>query len=128
MYVVAAIGLLTIALSLVMIATPGGWSSGILRFSRKPYFHAAEIASRLLIGGLLIHYAGETRHPTIMGMAGYLLVAVGVFLLLVGAARHRAFAEKSAKFIAVFRPAGFVSLAIGTFVVSSALGWPADWP
>jgi ribose/xylose/arabinose/galactoside ABC-type transport system permease subunit len=123
MYVVAAIGLLTVALSLVMIANPAGWSRGILHFSRKPYFHAAEIASRLLIGGLLVHFAGETRHPAFMATLGSLFVAVGVFLLMAGASRHRAFAEKSASFRAVFRPAGFVSLALGAFVVSSALGW-----
>jgi hypothetical protein len=127
MYAVAAIGLLTIALSLMMIASPGGWSRGILHFSRKPYFHAAEIGSRLLMGGLLIHFAGETGHPTFMRVAGYLLVAVGVFLLVVGAARHRAFAEKSATFVPVFRPAGFASLAFGAFVVSSAMGWPVGW-
>jgi hypothetical protein len=128
MYMIAAIGLLTIALSLLMIASPGGWARGILLFAAKPYFHAAEILSRLVLGGTLVAFAGDTLHPRLMGAVGYVLVAVAVGLLCMGSRRHRAFAEKSASFDKVFRPAGFFSLAFGVFVVLSALGTHPNTP
>ena len=128
MYVIAAIGCLTIALSLLMIAGPRGWSRGILLFAAKPYFHATEILSRLVLGGTLVAFAGETLHPRLMGALGYVLVAVAMGLFVMGSRRHRAFAEKSASFEKVFRPAGLFSLAFGVFVVLSALGTPPTPP
>lgn len=124
MYGIAAFGLLVIVLSLLMIVSPAGWSRGILSFSGKPYFHAAEVVSRLLLGGILIFYAGQTTHPMFMAVVGYLFLGVGAGLLLAGAKRHRAFAVRSASFSRIFRPAGFVSLVFGIFVLCSALGWP----
>lgn len=73
-YGIAAFGLLIIVLSLLMIVSPAGWSRGILSFSGKPYFHAAEVVSRLILGGILIIYAGQTTHPMFMAVAGYLFL------------------------------------------------------
>ncbi len=122
MYPIAAIGLLTIILSVYMIVSPSGWSKGILAFSEKPYFHVFEIVSRFLLGVVLIVFSGETLHPRIFLYFGYLLFGVSVFLLIMGPTRHRAFAVKSAGLGKLFRPAGFFSLAIGVFVVYSATG------
>jgi hypothetical protein len=124
MYVVASIGLLTIALSLFMIVSPSGWSRAIRAFAATSYFHAAEILSRLLLGGMLVTFGGDTLHPSLMAAAGYALLAVAVVLLVMGSSRHRAFAEKSVSFANLFRPAGCLSLAFGVFVVLSALRVP----
>ncbi len=118
----AAIGLLTVVLSLVMIASPAGWSRGILAFERQRGFHAAEITSRLLLGGVLVACAGSSLYPGVLGALGWLLIAVGAGLFLMGAPRHRAFARRSATWTHVFRPAGFISLALGLFIVHAALG------
>ncbi|MBB4844492.1 hypothetical protein HNP55_003036 [Paucibacter oligotrophus] len=122
MYVIAAIGLLTISLSCLMMASPDAWAAGILAFAQKPYFHAAEIITRVLAGGALVFFAEQTLHPPVFVFAGYVLVAVGAFLLLAGSSRHRDFAVRSASFKTVFRPAGVVGFAAGAFVIYSALG------
>jgi uncharacterized membrane protein len=105
-----------------MIASPAALSNGILEFERKPYFHAAEVASRLLFGSLLVVFAGQTLHPRVVAGFGYVLVAAAAGLLVLGERRHRAFAVRSATFTSVFRPAGFASLAFGVFVVYSSVG------
>lgn len=117
---IAAVGLLTIALSLLMIASPARWSAGIVAFAGKPYFHIAEILSRLVIGGVLVVYSRHTLHPLPIEGLGALLIAVGLGLTLVGPRRHRAFALKSAGFTRVFRPAGCASLAFGLYLVYGA--------
>ena len=104
-----------------MIFNPGYWSVGVVRFSEKPYFHPFEILSRLAFGAVFIVYADQTLYPTLMSGIGYLLVAVGVGLLLTPPARHRQFALWSAhRFKNTFRPAGFVSLVFGAFLVYAA--------
>lgn len=118
---VAAIGLLTIVLSLMMIASPEGWSRGILAFERQPWFHVTEIATRLLLGTVLVAFADSTLYPRWAGALGWALIAVGAGLFLLGARRHRAFARRSATYTHIFRPAGFVSLALGVFIVYAAL-------
>ncbi len=127
MYPIAAIGLLTIGLSVYMIVTPEGWSNGILAFSEKPYFHVFEIVSRFLLGVVLIFFAGETLHTGFFTYFGYLLFGVSIFLLIMGQKRHRAFALRSAGFGKWFRPAGFFSLAFGVFVIYSAIGRSMGW-
>ena len=104
-----------------MAASPCAWSRAILRFSAMPFFHAFEITSRLVLGALLLGFADQTLHPRALSAAGALLVAVGFGLLLLGGARHRAFAVRSAGFVGIFRAGGLVALACGAFVVYSAL-------
>lgn len=122
MYAIAAIGLLTMSLSLLMMVSPNAWATGILVFAQKPYFHVAEVLSRVLVGGALVLFAEQTLHPAVFVFVGCLLLAVGAFLLLAGSSRHRAFAVRSASFKAIFRPAGLVGFAAGAFVIYSALG------
>lgn len=121
MYAIAAIGLLTIILSSIMIASPAAWSRGILTFAKKPYFHIAEILSRLSLGGLLLFFADSTLYPLFIKIVGGVFVFAGVFLILAGEKRHREFAVRSATFTKIFRPAGIVGLILGAFIVYIAL-------
>jgi hypothetical protein len=113
MFAVVAIGLLTIILSLFMIVNPSAWARGIISFENKTYFHAAEMMSRAAIGMALILFSDQTLHPRLISAAGYLLAGVAVALFLMGSRRHREFAVRSAGYIKIFRPAGFVSLVLG---------------
>lgn len=122
MFGIAAIGLLTMFFSLVMIVSPAAWSRGILRFEAKSYFHVAEILIRLVLGAVLVWFASGTLHPIVISVVGYVFLFAGAFLLVAGETWHREFAIKSATFTNIFRPAGFFSLAFGAFIVYSALG------
>lgn len=109
-------------LSVLMVIDPGGWSNGILKFSRMPYFHVFEIVSRLSFGIIFIAYAQQTLYPVVISAFGYLMVAVSVGLLVAGSSRHKQFANWSAKkFRRTFRPAGMVSTVFGAFIIYSAL-------
>jgi hypothetical protein len=66
MFAVAAIGLLTVALSMLMIASPAAMSRAILAIGRKPCFHAAEIVIRLVPGAVLVACASQTLRPRAM--------------------------------------------------------------
>jgi len=83
MYAIAAVGLLTIFLSLIMLASPKRWSLGILTFAAKPYFHLAEILSRLFLGGVLVLFAGRTSYPLFIAIVG------GIFLFARGISHRR---------------------------------------
>lgn len=121
MYLIAAIGLLTIILSTIMIVSPTAWSRGILTFAEKPYFHVAEIVSRLVLGGILLFFANGTQYPLFIKVVGGVFIFAGVFLIIAGEKRHREFAVKSATFTGIFRPAGFAGLAFGVFLIYTTM-------
>ncbi len=124
-YAIAFFGILMILLSAVMVIDPDNWSNGIVKFSRTKYFHGFEIISRLFVGAIFIAFSEQTLYPAVMGVFGYLMVAVGVGLLIAGPSRHKQFAVWSAKkFNKTFRPAGIVSIVFGVFIVYGVLKGP----
>ena len=66
MFAVAAIGLLTVAPSMLTIVSPAAMSRAILAFGNKPCFHAAEIVVRRVPGAVLVACARQTLHPRAM--------------------------------------------------------------
>lgn len=121
MLAIATIGLLTIIMSTIMIVSPAGWSRGITAFAARPYFHIFEITSRLILGGVLFYFAGAVMYPLFIKMVGGLFLFAGIFLIAIGSKRHRAFAERSATFTNVFRPAGIAGVIFGAFIIYIAI-------
>ena len=122
MYVIALFALGLMACSVVMIANPDMWSRAIVAFSHKPWFHPVEILTRISFGAGFVLAADQTQYPNFFATAGYLLCAVGLGLLLIGPARHRTFAQWSAKaFNRTFRPAGVGSLFAGAWLAYAAM-------
>jgi hypothetical protein len=120
-YPIAAIGLLTLLLGLLMATRPQRWARGIVAFARHPAFHAAEVLLRLLLGALLLTFADQTRHPRLFIALGLLMLAVAAGLLIIGSQRHRAFAHRAATLVRWFRPGGLAAIAFGAFTMASAL-------
>jgi protein-S-isoprenylcysteine O-methyltransferase Ste14 len=101
-----------------MIVNPNYWSNGIVTFSKKTYFHWFEIISRLVTGCVFVFYSQVTVYPQLIVSIGYLLIAVGLGLAIIGSVKHRQFAVWSAqKFKRTFRPAGFGSFLFGGFLI-----------
>jgi len=118
MYFLLFIGLLTIALSCIMVVNPRYWANGIIRFSEQSYFHWFEVISRLLAGLLFLLYGQQTVYPKLMSGIGYLLLIVSLGLIIVGSNKHRQFAVWSAhKFKSVFRVSGLFSFSFGVFLI-----------
>ena len=123
MWIIAFVGGLMIALSAGMIWSPQSWADAIVAFSNKSYFHPAEIVTRLAGGTVFVYFAEQTLFPRVILAAGYLLLAVGVGLLLTPPSRHRQFALwTAAHCIGIFRPAGFVSVLFGGFLIYAVIG------
>lgn len=122
MIAIAAIGFVTILLGACMLFRPALWARGIVRFSQQRGFHLTEIGLRLVLGALLLGYADQTAHRALFSALGCLMLFVATFLLLLGAARHRRFALRSASWIGLFRPAGLAAILFGMFTLVSALG------
>lgn len=122
MYFIAAFGLLMMCLSIVMIVNPEYWSNGIVKFSKKNYFHWFEIVSRLASGIVFILYHESTLYPLLILNIGYLLIAVSVGLLLIGSVKHRKFAVWSAhKCKNIFRPSGIGAFMFGIFLLQISI-------
>ena len=120
-YPLAAVGVLMVFFSAVMIASPPAWSRAIVSFAGWRYFHVFEIVSRLLIGLVLALVAGDAGYPTVTYILAAAFLFAGLFLILIGKERHRAFAAKAATFVWLFRPAGVAWLAFGVFIIHAAI-------
>ena len=126
MYVIIFFGVLTIALSLLMVIDPKRWGETIVRFSQMRGFHSFEVLSRIIIGLLFLVNANQTAYPNVISVFGYLLIAVGIGLSFLPPSYHKRFALWSAdKFRNIFRPASLASLAFGIFLIYVALKGPA---
>ena len=82
MYFIAAFGLLMLLLSLVMAVKPESFSKGIISFSEQPYFHIAEVISRIIAGLIFTHYSTDTQFPQTIFAIGIVLLGVGMGLAL----------------------------------------------
>ena len=106
-----------------MIVKPDKWSLGIIKFSKKAYFHPFEIISRLISGLIFISVADSTVYPQFIEAMGYILTLVGCGLILTPPSRHRQFAVWSViKFQAIFSVSGVISFIFGGFLVYVGLG------
>ncbi|MCF7689246.1 MAG: hypothetical protein K9M98_10315 [Cephaloticoccus sp.] len=111
-------GLITTVLGLWMILKPQLWLELAVRYCRLPYMHPLEILIRLGFGYLFITYAADTRFPTIISYAGYLLVAVGVGLAFLRPSYHRHIGITMIQRIGPwFRFTGLVVLPVGIFLI-----------
>lgn len=114
-------GALLAAMSLWMVLSPSRFAESIVSFSQWRWFHAFEVASRLLIGIAFVWLAEDYLFPTFATGFGYLLIFVAVGLLIAGEARHRRFAERSADIgRRVFRSAGVVGCVLGALLAYSS--------
>lgn len=122
MYFIIAFGLLLMGFSLVMIINPDYWARGIVRFSKKRYFHGFEVVSRFIAGVIFIVFSHSAQYPQLIFVIGCVLIAVSGGLLIVGEDKHRKFAVWSAAtFKRTFRPAGVASLMFGAFLIYVAV-------
>ena len=77
---------------ILMAVNPEGFSSGIVRFSEKRWFHIFEIASRASAGLIFIAYSGSTLYPSVFNILGYGLIVVAIGLVILAPKRHKKFA------------------------------------
>ena len=117
-----AVGALMALISLWMAFKPADFADGVLAFSEWRWFHAFEVLSRLVIGLAFIVLNEAFVYPGFATGFGYLLVAVGIGLIMLGRERHERFARWTATLSpAVFRPSGAVGFALGALLAWLAL-------
>lgn len=117
-----AVGALMALISLWMTWKPGNFADSVLTFSEWRWFHAFEVLSRLVIGLAFVGLSDAFIYPGFATGFGYLLVAVGIGLIIVGRARHERFARYTATLGAgVFRSGGAIGVVLGVFLAYLAL-------
>jgi len=104
-------------LGTVMLLKPLTFSNGIAAFSRKVWFHSFEVTSRLVVGLLFMLCADSSAYPRLVMALGGLLCFVAVFLIIIGAERHKRFALLTANIGNKFRPLGVVAQVCGIALV-----------
>jgi len=102
----------------IMAINPIAFSKGVVAFSQKPWFHAFEITSRLMLGLLFILYAAKSTQPNLLYGLGSLLCFVSLFLVVIGAEKHRQFAMLTSKIGGKFRLIGLLSLCLGVVLIN----------
>ncbi|MGI2212876.1 hypothetical protein [Shewanella oncorhynchi] len=123
MYFIAAFGLLMLLLSLVMAVKPESFSKGIISFSEQPYFHIAELFSRVIAGLIFTHYSTDTQFPQTIFAIGIVLLGVGMGLALTPPRLHRKFALWSAQYFNnKFRLIGLFSIPLSLLLIYCAVG------
>lgn len=116
------VGALMALISLWMALKPTSFADGVAAFSGWRWFHAFEVLSRLAIGAAFVLLNDAFDYPTFATGLGYLLIAVGFGLVVLGRTRHERFARYTATLGAgVLRPAGAVGVALGVLLAYLAL-------
>ncbi len=113
MLIILAFGLGMVAFGIMMIKNPMSFSQGIRAFSEKPWFHAFEIMTRLIIGCLLLFVASETTYPFTFTLLAGILCFTSLFLIIIGEKKHRQFAHTTSKIGKHFRILGVLSVICG---------------
>lgn len=112
-----AVGALMALISLWMALQPRGFVDGLTAFCEWRWFHAFEILSRLVIGVAFVVQSDAFIYPGFATGFGYLLVAVGLGLAMLGRGRHERFARWTATLgPGVFRPAGAIGFLLGALL------------
>jgi NAD/NADP transhydrogenase beta subunit len=86
------------------------------------WLHVLAIGIRVVLGILLIHYAGQSRYPTIIQMLGWLSLAAAAAFAVIG---RRRFLRLMSWAFALLKPygrvGGLVAIAFGGFLVHAFL-------
>jgi uncharacterized protein YjeT (DUF2065 family) len=86
------IGLIFVMLGLAVIGQPGRLRQWLHRFLQADWLPMLSLL-RILVGGVLIIWSGETHAPALMMALGLLLLLAGVLLPLLGEERVEAMAQ-----------------------------------
>ncbi|WP_394130017.1 hypothetical protein [Shewanella maritima] len=100
-----------------MLVKPLQFSQGIVNFSKKPWFHLFEIVSRAVLGILFLLLAHSTPYPVLFKVIGAVLCFVSIFLIIIGATRHKQFALLTAQIGHRFRLLSFLAIGCGLSIV-----------
>ncbi len=113
MLIILAFGFGMMTFGIMMIKNPIGFSQSIKVFSEKPWFHMFEIMTRLVIGCLLLFVATDTAYPFTFTLLAGILCFTSLFLIIIGAKRHKQFALLAVKIGKHFRILGVLSVLCG---------------
>lgn len=115
--ILALFGLGMIVFGGIMLIKPMAFSNGIAKFSSKSWFHSFEIASRLIVGLLLIWQSKYSTHSLLLLVLGIVICCASIFLVVVGSTEHKRFAILTSKIGVWFRPIGVFAILSGSVLM-----------
>lgn len=121
--VVAGFGLFLLGLA-VLITTMPAHAEGVLRgFASSALTHYAEQGVRVIVGAVILNFAGSMQYPALFTLFGWLIIVTRAALLLIPWRWHNRFATLVMP--PVFRQMRLFArgaFALGAFVLYSACG------
>jgi hypothetical protein len=116
--IIIIFGLMTLLAGVIIVVNPE-FIFGILRKNlEKVSLQVLAIGLRVVIGLLLILYAGESRYPTIIEILGWLSIAAAVALSVIGRRRFQSLMTWALSLLKPYgRVGGLFAMAFGGFLV-----------
>ena len=117
------IGILLFLIGLSLLLMPDRIVDWVLENSGTSWFYSTAIVGRIILGGILILAARQSKFPMVLKVLGYLsLVAAFVFLII----GHSGFADFISSLLPQFQHfaplAGILSAAFGFFLIYAVSG------
>jgi hypothetical protein len=119
-YLIIAFGLAIALAGVVLLINPEKLF-GILRKNfEHPAIHILAVVIRLVLGGLLIYLAGQSRFPPVIEILGWLSIIAALVLAVIGRSRFKRMLSWALSLVKPLgRVSGFAALILGVFLVYS---------
>lgn len=121
-YLIILFGLLVMALSLYLILQPKAALQYAAARAGTLGLYVPAIAARVGMGLVLILYAEQSRFPQTLEILGYLMVAAGLMLALIGRHRfERMIKLATERFANMSRVSGLLGAILGLFLIYAVI-------
>ena len=121
-YIILVFGVLILLAGVVILAKPES-IFGILRsHSESLSVHILAVATRIVLGVALIVYAGDSKHPHILEILGWLTIAAAIGLGVIGRSNFKRLMKWALALALPYgRIGGVVAVLFGGFLVYAVL-------
>ena len=118
--IIMAFGALLLAAGFILLFKPGAILGFLDRNKESPGIHVLGVVVRLILGAALIVYSANSPFPLTFEVLGWITVAAGVVLALMGRSNFKKLMSWAMGFGERFgRFAGLVAMLFGGFLVYS---------
>lgn len=116
--IIRILGILFILIGISFLIEPEGVYSWGEENSGDIRFYLFIIVVRLVLGGMLILAAKESKYPSVIKFIGYLVIIAAIILIIIG---HQNFQDIISSLIPIFKPyapmSGLTGIALGGFLI-----------
>lgn len=87
--IIILFGILILLAGVVLVVRPVRFFDLLEQHVEKPGLHILAVATRLILGVILITQAGEARYPHVIEVIGWIAIVAAIFLAVIGRDRFK---------------------------------------